>query len=118
MEHSGIISMLRDNKIEDLKRMYNLFGRVSEGHLTMRSHLSDYVRETGKALITDEEKQKDHLVLIQNLLDLKEKYDKILSGAFNNDKQFSQTLNQVNCLQFCNLPTESKKIRLLNTLSI
>ncbi len=26
MEHSGIISMLRDNKIEDLKRMYNLFG--------------------------------------------------------------------------------------------
>lgn len=95
MENSGEVSMLRDNKVEDLKRMYNLFGRVSEGHPLMREILSNYVRETGKALILDEEKQKDHLVLVQNLLELKEKYDKILFQAFNNDKQFTSTLNQV-----------------------
>lgn len=94
MENSGEISMLRDNKVEDLKRMYNLFGRVSEGHNFMRDVLSNYVRETGKALILDEEKQKEHLVLVQDLLELKEKYDKILSLAFNNDKQFTSTLNQ------------------------
>jgi len=94
MEHSGIISMLRDDKIEDLKRMYNLFGRVSDGHKMMREFLSNYVRETGKTLIMDDEKQKDHLALVQSLLDLKDKYDKLLTLAFTNDKQFTQTLNQ------------------------
>jgi len=32
MENSGMVSMLRDTKIEDLKRMYSLFGRVSTGN--------------------------------------------------------------------------------------
>eukprot|EP00027_Filamoeba_sp_ATCC50430_P010543 CAMPEP_0168562902 /NCGR_PEP_ID=MMETSP0413-20121227/12379_1 /TAXON_ID=136452 /ORGANISM="Filamoeba nolandi, Strain NC-AS-23-1" /LENGTH=717 /DNA_ID=CAMNT_0008594377 /DNA_START=100 /DNA_END=2253 /DNA_ORIENTATION=+ len=94
MEHSGIISMLRDDKIEDLKRMYNLFGRVSNGHALMREVMSNFVKETGKALIMDEEKQKEHLTLIQSLLDMKDKYDKLLSSAFNNDKLFTQALNQ------------------------
>jgi cullin 3 len=87
--------MLRDDKVEDLKRMYNLFGRVSNGHGIMREVMSTFVRETGKALIMDEEKQKEHLTLVQSLLDLKDKYDKLLAAAFNNDKQFTQTLNQV-----------------------
>jgi cullin 3 len=95
MEHSGLISMLRDDKIEDLKRMYNLFGRVSNGHATMREMMSNYIKDTGKTLVMDEEKQKEHLQLIQSLLDLKEKYDKLLLAAFNNDKLFIQTLNQV-----------------------
>lgn len=94
MEHSGIISMLRDDKVEDLKRMYNLFGRVSTGHNLMRDFLSNYIKETGKALIMDEEKQKDHLALIQALLDVKDKYDRLLTNAFLNDKQFTQSLNQ------------------------
>jgi len=94
MEHSGCISMLRDDKVDDLKRMYNLFGRVNNGHATMREIISTYVRETGKALIMDEEKQKEHLTLVQSLLDLKQKYDKLLSQAFSNDKLFTQALNQ------------------------
>lgn len=94
MEHSGIISMLRDDKVDDLKRMFNLFGRVSNGHVLMREFMSTYVRETGKTVIMDEEKQKDHLALVQNLLDLKDKYDKLLTAAFSNDKLFTQTLNQ------------------------
>jgi cullin 3 len=94
MEGSGCISMLRDDKVDDLKRMYNLFGRVSNGHATMRDIISNYVRETGKSLIMDEEKQKEHLQLVQSLLDVKQKYDKLLVQAFNNDKLFTQSLNQ------------------------
>jgi cullin 3 len=95
MENSGCISMLRDDKVDDLKRMYQLFGRVKEGHTTMKDIISNFVRETGKALIMDEEKQKEHLFLVQSLLDLKDKYDKLLSAAFSNDKMFMQALNQV-----------------------
>ena len=43
----------------------------------------------------DEEKQKEHLQLVQSLLDVKQKYDKLLVQAFNNDKLFTQSLNQV-----------------------
>jgi len=94
MENSGAICMFRDDKVDDLKRMYNLFGRVANGHAVMRDIMSNYVRETGKALIMDEEKQKEHLTLVQSLLDLKNKYDRLLEAAFNNDKLFTQALNQ------------------------
>eukprot|EP01114_Cavostelium_apophysatum_P003635 TRINITY_DN1368_c0_g1_i2.p1 TRINITY_DN1368_c0_g1~~TRINITY_DN1368_c0_g1_i2.p1 ORF type:complete len:736 (-),score=233.08 TRINITY_DN1368_c0_g1_i2:74-2281(-) len=94
MEASGIISMLRDDKVEDLKRMYNLFGRVTNGHSTMRDMMSHYVRDTGKSLINDEEKQKDHISLVQSLLDLKDKYDRLMTSAFGGDKLFTQSLNQ------------------------
>eukprot|EP01119_Soliformovum_irregulare_P018177 TRINITY_DN5521_c0_g1_i1.p1 TRINITY_DN5521_c0_g1~~TRINITY_DN5521_c0_g1_i1.p1 ORF type:complete len:734 (+),score=232.83 TRINITY_DN5521_c0_g1_i1:107-2308(+) len=94
MEQSGVVAMLRDDKVEDLKRMYNLFGRVSQGHAIMRDIMSNYIRETGKTLIMDEEKLKEHLALIQTILDMKDKYDKLLSQAFSQDKLFLQTLNQ------------------------
>ncbi|PRP75027.1 cullin C, partial [Planoprotostelium fungivorum] len=94
MEQSGCISMLRDNKIDDLKRMYLLFGRVPQGHNLVSEVISKYIKDVGKGLIQDEEKQKDHLALVQALLDMKDKYDVILSTALGNDKMFSQSMNQ------------------------
>jgi len=93
MEQSGLVFMLRDDKVEDLKRMYNLFGRVSGGHQIMKDIISRHVREVGKGIITDDEKSKDHLALVQSLLDMKDKYDNLLQFAFNNDKTFATTLN-------------------------
>jgi hypothetical protein len=42
--------MLRDDKMEDLSRMYTLFQRVPNGLALMREVLSNYLRETGKVL--------------------------------------------------------------------
>lgn len=94
MENSGLISMLRDDKIEDLKRMYSLFGRVSGGLAIMRDLMSNDVREIGKAIVMDEEKAKEQSTYVQSLLDLKDKYDKLLSAALSNDKTFQHSLNQ------------------------
>jgi cullin 3 len=94
MENSGLISMLRDDKMEDLKRMYQLFGRVSGGLQIMRDLMSNDVREIGKAIVNDEEKAKEGGTYVQSLLDLKDKYDKLLSAALNNDKTFQHSLNQ------------------------
>ncbi len=116
MEHSGCVCMLRDDKVDDLKRMYNLFGRVSNGHTIMRDIISAYVRETGKALIMDEEKQKEHLTLVQSLLDLKDKYDRLLEAAFHNDKLFTQALNQVSCCCCYHYPKSS--INIVNLAAI
>jgi len=94
MEGSGCISMLKDDKLEDLSRMYNLFARVSNGLSFMREKISNFVRETGKALVTDEEKNKNPQLYVQSLLDLKDKYDGLLTGAFTNDKNFQHAINQ------------------------
>lgn len=48
-------------------------------------------------MVTDEEKQKDVLAYVQGLLDLKDKYDKLLQQAFSSDKTFQHTINQVLC---------------------
>jgi len=94
MEGSGCIALLADDKTEDLGRMYNLFARVSNGLEFMKDKISNYVRETGKKLVNDPNKQKNPDQYVQSLLDLKDKYDKLLANAFNNDKTFQHSINQ------------------------
>ncbi|KAJ4960622.1 hypothetical protein NE237_020532 [Protea cynaroides] len=93
MENSGLVSMLVDDKYEDLGRMYNLFRRVPDGLFTIRDVMTAHIRETGKQLVTDPERLRDPVDFVQRLLDEKDKHDKIISLAFNNDKTFQNALN-------------------------
>ncbi|KAJ4711317.1 Cullin [Melia azedarach] len=93
MENSGLVNMLLDDKYEDLGRMYNLFRRVPNGLLTIREVMTSHLRETGKQLVSDPERLKDPVEFVQRLLDEKDKYDNIISSAFNNDKTFQNALN-------------------------
>ncbi|XP_043704567.1 cullin-3A-like [Telopea speciosissima] len=93
MENSGLVNMLVDDKYEDLGRMYNLFRRVPDGLSTIRDVMTAHIRETGKQLVTDPERLRDPVDFVQRLLDAKDKHDKIISLAFNNDKTFQNALN-------------------------
>ncbi|GAB2297208.1 hypothetical protein Dimus_031321 [Dionaea muscipula] len=93
MENSGLVNMLLDDKYEDLGRMYNLYRRVSNGLSTLRDVMTSHIRDTGKLLVTDPERIKDPVEFVQRLLDVKDKYDKIINLAFNNDKTFQNALN-------------------------
>ncbi|KAF9673890.1 hypothetical protein SADUNF_Sadunf10G0070900 [Salix dunnii] len=93
MENSGLVNMLLDDKYEDLGRMYNLFRRVPNGLSTIREVMTSHLRETGKQLVTDAERLKDPVEFVQRLLDEKDKYDSIITNAFNNDKTFQNALN-------------------------
>lgn len=93
MENSGLVNMLVDDKYDDLSRMYNLFRRVPEGLSTIREVMTSHLRETGKQLVTDPDKLRDPVDFVQRLLNEKDKYDKIISAAFNNDKTFQNALN-------------------------
>lgn len=106
MEGSGMVSMLKDDKLDDLNRMYNLLGRVPKGHELMRNVMGQLVKETGKAIVDSPENQSKEKSFVQALLDLKDKYDKVLSVAFVNDKNFQHTLNQ-SFEFFINLNTRS-----------
>ncbi|KAI6686439.1 hypothetical protein NL676_032352 [Syzygium grande] len=89
----GLVGMLCGAKYEDLGRMYNLFRRVPNDLSTVRDVMTSHIRDIGKQLITDPERLKDPVEFVQWLLDEKDKYDKIISSAFNNDQTFQNALN-------------------------
>ncbi|KAK2365829.1 cullin-3A [Trifolium repens] len=93
MENSGLVSMFVDDKYEDLERIYNLFRRVPSGLTIVKDVMTSFIRDTGKQLIMDPERLKDPVDFVQRLLDLKDKYDKAITLAFNNDKTFQNALN-------------------------
>ncbi|KAK4280998.1 hypothetical protein QN277_012548 [Acacia crassicarpa] len=92
-ENSGLVNMLVDDKYEDLGRMYNLFHRVPVGLSIVKKVMTSYIRDTGKQLVTDPDRLREPVDFVQRLLDLKDKYDKIITLAFNNDKTFQNALN-------------------------
>lgn len=90
MENSGVVHMLSHVKIEDLACMYKLLGRVSEGHKIMAECLSEHLRGKGKALVTEETGQTNAITYVQNLLNLKDLFDRFLVGSFSSDPYFKK----------------------------
>lgn len=89
MENSGVVYMLKNQKIDDLACMYKLFWRVPEGLQTIISCVSAYLRDQGKVLVTEDDTTKgDAVVFVQSLLELKDKFDVFLHRSFNSDKLF------------------------------
>ncbi|XP_076935501.1 cullin-3A-like [Bidens hawaiensis] len=93
MENSGLVNMIVDDKYDDLARIYNLFRRVPNGLTLIRDVMTSHIRETGKQLVIDPERVKDPVEFVQRLLEEKDKHDKIINLAFNNDKTFQNALN-------------------------
>ncbi|XP_076935500.1 cullin-3A-like [Bidens hawaiensis] len=93
MENSGLVNMIVDDKYDDLARIYNLFRRVPNGLTLIRDVMTSHIRETGKQLVIDPERVKDPVEFVQRLLEKKDKHDKIINLAFNNDKTFQNALN-------------------------
>jgi len=48
MENSGLKSLVKDDKYSDLKRMYNLFGKVNNGREELIKALCEYIKELGR----------------------------------------------------------------------
>ncbi|XP_022170052.1 cullin-3 isoform X1 [Myzus persicae] len=92
MENSGVVYMLKNNKIDDLACMYKLLSRVSEGLKTMADSVSQYLRELGKSLVQEQDINTNAVNYIQSLLDLKDRFNFFLVHSFNNDKMFKQMI--------------------------
>jgi len=97
MENSGIITMIEDSKIDDLRRAYSLFRRVTQpspGLDVIKGLMADHVKRVGVELVNDEERNRDPVLYVQGLLQLRDKYQKVIEGAFQSDKQFYNALNK------------------------
>lgn len=82
MENSGLIWMLRNDKITELRLMYSLFADIEKGEELMRTKLKNEVLQRGSDVVQDTENVRDPITLINAILVLKQKYDNILNNAF------------------------------------
>ncbi|KAG5676685.1 hypothetical protein PVAND_006501 [Polypedilum vanderplanki] len=93
MENSGVVYMLRNTKTDDLACMYKLFSRVSEGIKTISECVSKYLREQGTSLVKEEEGGTNPITFVQNLLDLKDRFDHFLKHSFSTEKTFKHMIS-------------------------
>lgn len=108
MENSGLIYMLNNNCMEDLKLLYGLLKRVGNGIAVMTDAMSKFLRSRGEALVKVAEAPGaiNPIQYIQNLLDLKEQFDHYLICAFHDDKEFKNKI-QSDFEYFLNLNPKS-----------
>ncbi|XP_071641362.1 cullin-3-like [Temnothorax longispinosus] len=93
MENDRVAHMLKNQKTEDLGNMYKLFSRVSDRLRIVCDCVSQFLREQGRALVQKEDESTTNAVLyVQNLLDLKDRFDDFLRDSFNNDKNYEQMI--------------------------
>lgn len=93
MENSGVVHMLKNQKTEDLGCMYKLFSRVTDGLRTVCECVSLFLKEQGRSMVQEEHESTTNAVLfVQNLLDLKDRFDHFLHYSFGNDKLFKQMI--------------------------
>ena len=91
-EGSGLVRLLEESRVEDLRRMYDLFSRVPNGVQIISDKMSEHVLNTGKDIVRRSLAQDEPLVYVQQLLELKDKYDKLIAEAFRTDKVFTNAL--------------------------
>lgn len=84
--------MLKHQKTEDLNCMYKLFSRVTEGLRTACECVSQFLREQGRSMVQEDNSATNAVHFVQNLLDLKDRFDNFLHYSFNDDKMFKQMI--------------------------
>lgn len=115
MSGSGIVTMLDDDRVEDLARMYRLFWRVTEGGDVMKGGLRSYINARGKEINEqvsgvakktfsreDEGVQGQAttpqaqvaLKWVEDVLAFKFKFDHILQISFQEDKGCETSINE------------------------
>lgn len=129
MPGSGLVTMIDDDRIPDLHRLYELFGRplVPEGLEVLKLALKKTIQargvainasvlgpdEANKSASTDEPAQVEAEVVktkkpilsgaaavaaalrwVQEVVDLKDKFDKILKEAFEENKGVQMSMNE------------------------
>ncbi|KAL3380260.1 hypothetical protein AABB24_000747, partial [Solanum stoloniferum] len=113
-EHSGCHALLRDDKVEDLSRMYRLFSKIPRGLDHVANTFKQHVTAEGTALVKQAEdaasNKKAHKrdvvglqeqVFVRKVIELHDKYLAYVNSCFQNHILFHKALKEAFEL-FCN----------------
>ncbi|KAF0720946.1 cullin-4B [Aphis craccivora] len=87
----GLEQFLNENRLGDLKLMYNLLKHVKKGLTELCINFNGYIKKYGLTIVIDPEKDK---TMVQELLDFKDKMDIIVKQCFQGDKKFGNSLKE------------------------
>ncbi|KAJ1356851.1 hypothetical protein KIN20_014688 [Parelaphostrongylus tenuis] len=91
MEHSGVHVMLSHDKYDQLAALYGLLQRVEGGLSVMAEAMCRYLRQTGAATVK-EDCERTPVRFVEDLLELKERFDKFLWVSFKCDNMFENRI--------------------------
>ncbi|KAJ3673348.1 hypothetical protein LUZ60_006722 [Juncus effusus] len=113
-EHSGCYALLRDDKTEDLSRMYRLFSKITKGLDPVSQMFKQHVTSEGTALVKQAEdaasnkkaEKKDIVgmqeqVFVRKIIELHDKYMAYVTECFQNHSLFHKALKEAFEV-FCN----------------
>ena len=90
MESSGLVSMIRYGKTEDLALLYGMFSRLDKSFELLRNHIRDYIQDEGSKLVNDEKLKNEELVV--KLINLRERINDLHVKAMQRDNQIDLTI--------------------------
>uniref|UniRef100_A0A7S0ECD9 Cullin family profile domain-containing protein n=1 Tax=Hanusia phi TaxID=3032 RepID=A0A7S0ECD9_9CRYP len=93
-EGSGLIRLLEDFRIQELKSMFDLFSRVQGGTDIIEGKVAEHVGQKGREIVMSPENQADPLQYVQQLLELKDNYDSMVKEAFRKEKSLIHKLHK------------------------
>ena len=93
MENSGFEYLLNENKQKDLSNFYSLLNRVPSTLELLREFVHEYVKKHGFKAIADQEVVKDPINFVQKVLEIKIKFNDLLTNSFNSDKKLMKRIN-------------------------
>ena len=105
MENSGCIRLMDNMQLEDLKRMFLLFSRIPDCLKEISNCMSISIENELNTIISNEHSP-NHKQLITDILQLRDKYDTIVSKAFQKDMKM-QTIMKIS---FENCINRNKKV--------
>jgi len=107
---SEFSNLMRDFRIDDLKRLYRALSRIEGGIDPMKQSMEAIIRDYGEksiAAIADRV-QNDPREYVNCLLGTFHKYNGLIRAAFNSDHRFEEALDRA-CRQFMNKNQLSEK---------
>jgi len=100
-ENSGCEALLRDNKTDDLSRMYRLFSRIATGLPPIGNIVRKHITDSGLQLVKAQSSNAeggDLMPYVQELLDLHDKYSELVGapekGCFQGHTIFQKAMKE------------------------
>ncbi|KAJ6962609.1 cullin-1-like isoform X1 [Populus alba x Populus x berolinensis] len=109
-EHSGVHSLLRDDKLDDLSRMFRLYHKVPHGLEPVSNVFKQHITAEGTALVQQAEDAASsqaanggvqEQVLIRKIIELHDKYMTYVTDCFQNHTLFHKAMKEAFEI-FCN----------------
>lgn len=88
----GLHQLLDERRITaELPLMYNLLGRIKDGHQELCVQFNSYIKEKGRVIVTNPEKDR---TMVQDLLNFKDALDQIINDCFGKSEKFTTSMKE------------------------